>query len=268
MKTFFFWSSPEFGEKKCSICIFLLVFTEFSHLNMLKIGQNWGKIANYPPPPMLNKDRHHCLFRTFDTNLFHRTVTARSRIWLAFVWEFVYQVCTIIHLGVRVLQTQSSSDEIGAKNVVISQTSPIQTPALNPALNTTSPTLPPPIQLRNIVPKAQGPITILQSKPGQVIKLIPPSQVSSFELFVVWMKNTSWITCQFGRVVTRLSLGAGRLKFESLADQIGHSVFQRTSRNFRSKSLERKDLNSNQFSFEALSNIYSQITLENLNLGR
>ena len=24
---------------------------------MLKIGQNWGKIANYPPP-MLNKDRN------------------------------------------------------------------------------------------------------------------------------------------------------------------------------------------------------------------
>ena len=57
-KTFFFWSSPEFVEKKCSICIFLLVFTKFPHLNkivvevhppMLKIGQNWGKIANYPP---------------------------------------------------------------------------------------------------------------------------------------------------------------------------------------------------------------------------
>ena len=27
---------------------------------MLKIGQNWGKIANYPPP-VLNKDRHPCL---------------------------------------------------------------------------------------------------------------------------------------------------------------------------------------------------------------
>ena len=25
---------------------------------MLKLGQNWGKIANYSPPPMLNKDRH------------------------------------------------------------------------------------------------------------------------------------------------------------------------------------------------------------------
>ena len=24
---------------------------------MLKLGQNWGKITNYPPP-MLNKDRH------------------------------------------------------------------------------------------------------------------------------------------------------------------------------------------------------------------
>ena len=35
---------------------------------MLKIVQNWGKIANYPPnaqkqrsATMLNKDRHHCL---------------------------------------------------------------------------------------------------------------------------------------------------------------------------------------------------------------
>ena len=55
----FFWSSLEFGEKKCTVCIFLLVFTKFPHLNkivvevhsppMLKIGRNWGKIANYPP---------------------------------------------------------------------------------------------------------------------------------------------------------------------------------------------------------------------------
>ena len=28
---------------------------------MSKIGKNWGKIANYPPHPMLNKDLHHCL---------------------------------------------------------------------------------------------------------------------------------------------------------------------------------------------------------------
>ena len=27
------------------------------HPPMLKLGQNWGKIANYPPS-MLNKDRH------------------------------------------------------------------------------------------------------------------------------------------------------------------------------------------------------------------
>ena len=27
---------------------------------MLKIGQDWGKIANYPPQ-MLNKDLHHWL---------------------------------------------------------------------------------------------------------------------------------------------------------------------------------------------------------------
>ena len=28
---------------------------------MLKIGQNWGKIANYPPSK-LNKDRHPCRY--------------------------------------------------------------------------------------------------------------------------------------------------------------------------------------------------------------
>ena len=63
MKTFFlffFWSSPEFGEKKCSIFGEVLFFGLhlFAHLKkivvevhppMLKIGKNWGKIANYPP---------------------------------------------------------------------------------------------------------------------------------------------------------------------------------------------------------------------------
>ena len=67
MKTFFFWSSPEFGEKSVPFAFFL-VFSKFPHMNkivvevhlppMLKIGQNWGKIGNYPPP-MLKKDRHH-----------------------------------------------------------------------------------------------------------------------------------------------------------------------------------------------------------------
>ena len=33
---------------------------------MLKIGQNWGKIANYPPP-MLSKDLHPCLLTPYQT---------------------------------------------------------------------------------------------------------------------------------------------------------------------------------------------------------
>ena len=34
---------------------------------MLKISQNWGKIANYLPPPMINKDRNSCMFvKLFD----------------------------------------------------------------------------------------------------------------------------------------------------------------------------------------------------------
>ena len=68
----FFWSSPEFGEKKCSIfgedLFFALHLICSPNKNcgrgssppMSKIGQNWGKIANYPPP-MLNKDLHPCL---------------------------------------------------------------------------------------------------------------------------------------------------------------------------------------------------------------
>ena len=77
-RPFFFWSLPKIGKKKCSISeedLFfglhlksgrksvLFVFFVWSSLNstseqsrgrgssppMLKIGQNWGKIANYSP---------------------------------------------------------------------------------------------------------------------------------------------------------------------------------------------------------------------------
>ena len=56
-----FWSLPEFGEKKCSIFGEDLFFAlhligspeknggRISSPPMLKIGKNWGKIANYPP---------------------------------------------------------------------------------------------------------------------------------------------------------------------------------------------------------------------------
>ena len=47
----FFWSSQNFHTCTKSWSRFIPP--------MLKIGQNWGKIANYPLP-MLNKDRHHC----------------------------------------------------------------------------------------------------------------------------------------------------------------------------------------------------------------
>ena len=55
-KTFlFFWSSPEFGEKKCSISIFLLVFTKFQHLNKIVVEvhppnvENMAKLQIIPP---------------------------------------------------------------------------------------------------------------------------------------------------------------------------------------------------------------------------
>ena len=67
MKTFYFWSSPEFGEKSVPFLVksslnFLTWKKSWSRfiLPMLKIGKNWGKIANYPPqcstkisPPLL-----------------------------------------------------------------------------------------------------------------------------------------------------------------------------------------------------------------------
>ena len=74
---FFFWSSPEFGEKKCSICIFFfgLHYISTPEQNRgrgsspptLKIGQNWGKIANYPPPNA--QQRSASLTLTLDTPL-------------------------------------------------------------------------------------------------------------------------------------------------------------------------------------------------------
>ena len=55
---FFFWSSPKFGDKSVPFAFFLWSSLNF-HIwtkswsrfipSMLKIGQNWGKIANYPP---------------------------------------------------------------------------------------------------------------------------------------------------------------------------------------------------------------------------
>ena len=36
---------------------------------MLKIGQNWGKIANYCISPMLNKDLHSCFHDIDKTNI-------------------------------------------------------------------------------------------------------------------------------------------------------------------------------------------------------
>ena len=42
----FFWSSPEFGEEKCSICIFLLVFTKFPHLNKIVVEVHPPNVEN------------------------------------------------------------------------------------------------------------------------------------------------------------------------------------------------------------------------------
>ena len=46
VKTFFFWSSPEFGKKKCSICIFSLVFTKFPHLNKIVVEVHPPNVEN------------------------------------------------------------------------------------------------------------------------------------------------------------------------------------------------------------------------------
>ena len=62
----FLWSSPEFGEKSVPFFGLHLICSPEKNCGrgssspMLKIRQNWAKIANYPPP-MLNKDLHPCL---------------------------------------------------------------------------------------------------------------------------------------------------------------------------------------------------------------
>ena len=75
LKTFFLVFTWIWG-KKCFVCFFL-VFTKFSHLNkivvevhppMLKLGQNWGKIANYPP---------QCSTKIDTTDLSHSLLVAR-----------------------------------------------------------------------------------------------------------------------------------------------------------------------------------------------
>ena len=54
LKTFFVWSSPEFGKKVFHLFFCFLVFTPEQNRGrgssppMLKIGQTWGKIAHYP----------------------------------------------------------------------------------------------------------------------------------------------------------------------------------------------------------------------------
>ncbi|CAK8685250.1 unnamed protein product [Clavelina lepadiformis] len=48
-----------------------------------------------------------------------------------------------------------------------------------PTVASTSVGNPPPIQLRSIVPKANSPVTLLQSKQGQIIKVLPPSQAAN-----------------------------------------------------------------------------------------
>ena len=71
MKTFFFGLHLNLGTKVFHLLFFWssLIFHTWTKSwsgfipPMLKIGQNWGKIANYSPP-MLNKDRHHWLHKT------------------------------------------------------------------------------------------------------------------------------------------------------------------------------------------------------------
>jgi len=66
------------------------------------------------------------------------------------------------------MQSHSFHDVTGASDAS-------SKPSLKPIALTSS--TPPPIQLRNIVPKVNSPVTILQSRPGQVIKVIPAHQV-------------------------------------------------------------------------------------------
>ena len=51
------------------------------HPPIFKTRQNWGKIANYPPPPMLNKDRHLWLQITFYSISVQKTVSEELKTW-------------------------------------------------------------------------------------------------------------------------------------------------------------------------------------------
>ena len=83
-------SPLEFGEKKCSnfgeeLFLFGLHLICSPEKNcgrgsfppMLKIGQNRGEIVNFPPTPMLNKDRHPCLQIKFRPRLNVRSQTSQ-----------------------------------------------------------------------------------------------------------------------------------------------------------------------------------------------
>ena len=72
---FFFWSSLDFGDKNSSICDKdLFVFglhsiclheknsSQALSLPVLKTGQNWGKIANYPPMLSIIQQLCVCLY--------------------------------------------------------------------------------------------------------------------------------------------------------------------------------------------------------------
>ena len=57
---------------------------------MLKMGQNWGKIANYPPPPMLNQDRHPCA---------QKTAPLDTKIIISCVYSWLISICCRYYLS-------------------------------------------------------------------------------------------------------------------------------------------------------------------------
>ena len=56
VKTFFFWSSPDFAHLKLNLLTWKKSWSKFIPLN----AENRAKLELQIIPPMLNKDSHHC----------------------------------------------------------------------------------------------------------------------------------------------------------------------------------------------------------------
>ena len=118
MKTFLyiFWSSPEFGEKSDPFAYFFWSSQNFHTWTkswsgfippMLKMGQNWGKIANFPPQcsTKIVTSTYNIIVQNHYWNNLHCKVCSKSFIVL--LKDRAYFVCWRTNKKIAILaQTQ------------------------------------------------------------------------------------------------------------------------------------------------------------------